>query len=246
MNRLPRQLTPLLVIFVVAIGSLFVARHLLVPRTFGEYGHYRAAAVGEIAGQEFTYAGSLACADCHSDVYDLKQNSFHAGVACEVCHGPAKRHVDAPDEFVPEKPKGRGFCPLCHGYNPSRPSGFPQILPDVHNAGKACMTCHEPHNPTLPHPPEECSACHREIASKKMVSRHTNVACTVCHTVPPEHYQNPRLALAKKPLSKAVCGQCHASDASSSREIPRVDMTAHGGRYQCWDCHYPHYPEAIQ
>ena len=28
------------------------------------------------------------------------------------------------------------------------------------------------------------------------------------------------------------------------REAPHIDMTEHGGRYLCWQCHYPHYPES--
>lgn len=51
----------------------------------------------------------------------------HSGVACESCHGPALAHVEAPDEYIPDAPRGRKGCMLCHGYNPARPSGFPEI-----------------------------------------------------------------------------------------------------------------------
>ena len=244
MARKVHQIVPLVILFSLGLAGLIVARRLLVPPTFGQYGHYRAAAVDEVAAQEPVYAGSQVCGDCHDDIYEAKRVSNHKGVACEACHGPARDHTEAPDEYTPTAPRGRGFCPLCHGYNPARPSGFPQILPEFHNPGKACMSCHNPHDPVLPKAPEECSACHRKIASQKMVSHHAPLACTTCHVVPKGHWADPRRLRAEKPTSRAKCGECHSLTADSPRQIPRIDMDTHGERYKCWDCHYPHYPEA--
>ena len=244
LSRIPQQIIPLIVIFALAIVALVVARQMLVPASFGEYGHYRADAVDEVASQEILYAGAQVCNDCHDDIMEMKQGSYHKGLSCEVCHGPAAEHAEAPDEFTPSAPRGRGYCPLCHGYNPSRPLGFPQILPNMHNPGKACMTCHNPHAPKLPHAPEDCSACHREIASSKMVSHHTTVECQTCHIVPKDHWKDPRSVRAEKPTDIATCGQCHETGADSPKIIPRIDIETHGGRYLCWDCHYPHHPEA--
>lgn len=242
--KIPRQIISLALLFVAAIAALIAARILLIPKSFGKYGHYRAAAVDEIAARPINYAGYQVCGECHDDIYAVKENSNHRGLSCEVCHGPAARHVDAPDEYVPDAPRGRGYCPLCHGYNPSRPTGFPQIITALHNPGKACMTCHNPHAPTLPHTPEECSACHRVISSQKSVSHHASLPCTKCHNVPREHLTNPRAALVQKPERREFCGQCHDRNADSPREIPRIDLETHWERYLCWDCHYPHYPEA--
>lgn len=242
--RIPKQILSLAFLFALAIGALIVIRILLVPHSFGRYGHYRADAVDEIIAQEMNYAGYKACVDCHEEIYQLCQNSNHRGVSCETCHGPAAKHVEAPDEFVPSAPRERGYCPLCHNYNPSRPTGFPQIITALHNPGRACMTCHDPHNPLLPHTPEECSACHREIASKKSVSHHATLPCIKCHTVPEEHLVNPKFALAQKPTEREFCGQCHAEGADSPQDVPRIDLGAHGERYLCWDCHYAHNPEA--
>ncbi|HWR82515.1 MAG TPA: hypothetical protein VN285_04370 [Candidatus Deferrimicrobium sp.] len=245
-TAIPQQVTRLAVLFVLALAALVAARKLLIPHSFGDYGHYRADVVDEIAAQPINYAGYGICADCHSDIYDLKQQSHHRGLSCESCHGPAAKHVEAPDEFIPGAPRERGYCPLCHGYNLSRPTGFPQILPQTHNPGKPCMSCHNPHNPLLPHPPEECSACHREIATRKTVSHHATLLCTQCHVVPADHLNNPRFVRPQKPEGRAFCGQCHAPDAASPAEIPRIDLTTHHERYLCWDCHYPHSPEAIR
>jgi hypothetical protein len=242
--RIRQQLIPLIVILLAVVTAFVVARSLFVPPTFGELGHYRADAVSENAARDIAYSGYEACLECHDDVAEVKQESSHRGLSCEVCHGPAAMHIDAPDEFTPDAPRGRGYCPLCHGYNLARPSGFPQILPVQHNPGKPCMSCHEPHNPLLLHAPEECSACHREIASQKLVSHHVEVPCAQCHRVPDEHLISPRFARAEKPTSNELCGECHSHTADSEKHIPRIDLETHGERYFCWDCHYPHSPEA--
>ena len=226
------------------VAALIIVRTMLVPESFGKLGHYRADSVDENASLEITYAGYRICIDCHDDVYELKQESNHRNLSCETCHGPAAAHTEAPDEILPDVPIGRELCTLCHGYNPARPSGFPQILPSLHNPGDPCMTCHEAHNPELPHAPEECSACHREIASQKAVSHHVKLPCTECHEVPEEHLVTPATHRAGKPSGKEVCGRCHATDADSPRSIPRISLDTHGERYVCWDCHYPHHPEA--
>lgn len=242
--KIPQQLIPLAFLLILAVIALVISRMLLVPKTFGEYGHYRAETVDEIAGLEIAYAGYQACYDCHDDVYETKQQSRHQRVSCEACHGPAAQHIEAPDENIPSAPRDRGYCTLCHGYIPARPTGFPQIIPELHNPSQACMSCHEPHNPLVPHTPEDCTACHRQIASEKTVSPHSTLSCTTCHIVPAEHLANPALVGAEKPIAKETCGQCHAVGADSPRGIPRIDLETHGERYICWDCHYPHSPKA--
>lgn len=242
--KIPQQLIPLGILFILGIVALVAVRQLLVPPTFGELGHYRAESITENAAHQIVFAGQSACTECHDDMAEIKFHSNHKGVSCEVCHGPAARHVEDPTEYTPDAPRERGLCPLCHGFDPARPSGFPQIIPVLHNPGQPCITCHDPHNPLLPHAPEECSACHRDVANKKAVSHHAALQCTTCHNVAKEHLINPRFATAGKPTEKTVCGQCHAINADSPRGIPRIDLDEHGGVYLCWDCHYPHYPEA--
>ncbi len=226
------------------IAVFVTGRILFVPESFGELGHYRARSIDENAAHDISYAGYQVCYDCHDDVADEKAQSNHRSLSCEVCHGPAADHAEAPDEVLPEIPRSRDFCTLCHGYNAARPTGFPQIIPDQHNPGKPCLRCHEPHTPEPPHTPEKCSACHREIANVKAVSHHASLECTRCHEVPPEHLSAPRSARPKKPSTREFCGECHARGADSPREIPRIDLAEHGQRYMCWECHYPHSPEA--
>ncbi|MFQ6045670.1 MAG: cytochrome c3 family protein [Gemmatimonadales bacterium] len=240
---MPQQVSRLLAVFAVSAIALAGARYYLVPDTFGEKGHYRAAAIDSVLVHPRKYAGHHECAVCHAQINERRVAGNHRGVACEVCHGPALNHANAPLDTKPPAPRERSFCILCHSYNPSRPTGFPQIDPISHNPLSPCMNCHDPHEPEPPVVPEECSACHGQIARQKAVSHHATVPCTTCHAAPREHKVEPRAARPSKPTERAFCGACHATDAPSPARIPRIDLGDHNPDYQCWQCHYPHYPE---
>lgn len=240
---MPQQVSRLLIVFAMGAAALVGARYYFVPETFGDLGHYRAAAVESLAVWPVKYAGHQECALCHSTIAAKRLESHHRGVACEVCHGPAAAHVAAPMDVTPPAPREREFCVRCHGYNPSRPTGFPQIDPLSHNFLTPCMECHDPHQPEPPVVPEECSACHGQIARQKAVSHHVSLGCTVCHETPQAHKTAPRTARPTKPMERAFCAACHARDAPSSPRIPRIDAASHGQEYRCWQCHYPHFPE---
>ena len=242
-KTVPPQIPVLVVVFILVIVALVFARQLLVPDTFGELGHFRAAALDTIVAHEKKYAGQQECALCHSGIMDQRLAGNHRGVGCESCHGPAAAHVASPVEAKPRIPSEREFCQRCHAYDPSRPTGFPQINPVAHNPMTPCMVCHEPHAPEPPVTPEECSACHGQIASQKSVSHHAALACTTCHEAPDEHKVSPRTLRPSKPLDRSFCGSCHSEDATSSQRIPRISLRTHNPRYVCWQCHYPHYPE---
>jgi hypothetical protein len=243
-SRLPQQVYPLVLLIVLAAASLIVARSLLIPDTFGKYGHYRGDAEAEIRRQPLVYAGFEACADCHDDLFEVKQTAAHAGLSCEVCHGPGQEHILSEGESLPHIPRTREYCQACHDYNPARPSGFPQILANTHYPAEPCMDCHDPHSPLLERT-NECTDCHREIASQKSVSHHASLDCSRCHRVPDNHAGRPLVAVAEKPTENSLCGGCHDRGADSPSSIPRIDITEHSGRYRCWDCHYPHLPEVL-
>ena len=112
----------------------------------------------------------------------------------------------------------------------------------AHNPLKSCISCHNPHDPKPPSVPQECEACHGEIARTKAVSPHVLLTCTTCHTVPDQHKVTPRLVRAAIPAGREFCGKCHAQN-TADKDTPKIDLAAHGGRYLCWQCHYPHMPE---
>jgi len=243
--RAPGQIVRLAILFVIVASVLISVRRRFVPPSFGELGHYRADAIKEVAAQPIKYAGGQACVDCHAAEAETKNKSYHRGLACEVCHGPSHDHAEDPISHTPAVPRKRGeICLYCHAYLPARPTGFPQIDERAHNPMEPCIKCHNPHDPSPPAAPESCSACHGQIAKMKAVSHHASLSCERCHEAPTEHLINPRAHLPKKPTQREFCGQCHATEAKDGPEVPRIDLATHGGRYLCWQCHYPHFPES--
>jgi len=243
LRRWPEQVTRLLVVFALFIGAVLFVRIFLVPPALKEMGYHRVSTIERVAAQEIKYVGSEACSDCHDEEPQLLEASRHRDLSCETCHGPARSHVEDPFTAKPRAPRERKFCPQCHAFNPSRPTGFPQINPQAHNPLRPCITCHAAHDPSPPEPPRECSGCHAEIARTKSVSPHALLDCSRCHTAPEEHRITPRLVRSTKPATRAFCGECHSKGAPAP-EAPKIDMDAHQPRYACWQCHYAHLPEA--
>ena len=111
-------------LFVVAFVVFWAIRSHVVPATFGQYGHYRAAAIGEIAARPLHYAGHDACETCHTDVLDMKKAGKHAHVNCEACHGPLSQHADDPGTVTPAKLDTAILCVRCHAASAARPKTF--------------------------------------------------------------------------------------------------------------------------
>jgi hypothetical protein len=135
--------------FIAGMVVFLALRGLLVPKSFGEFGHYRGAALGEIAAQPVSYAGHQVCQDCHDDILQMKRLGRHGRVACETCHGPQARHAEDPGSIVPPKLDTAVLCARCHEASYSKPMDFPQVHPVEHSSGIACDTCHEPHSPRI-------------------------------------------------------------------------------------------------
>jgi hypothetical protein len=241
---MPQQVPRLAIVFGLMLAALIVARQTLIPPTFGQTGHYRAAAADSIAARPIKYAGRQACEPCHEEEAAARLAGNHRGVGCETCHGPSAAHVDSALDVKPGGgiPDTREFCVTCHAYNASRPTGFPQIDAIRHNFPQACKNCHNPHAPVPPKTPGECSACHNQIAQQKTLSHHAELSCTECHVAPDEHKDAPRSVRPTKPRTREECGKCHTSGARDGP--PQVDLPTHGVPYLCWDCHYPHFPES--
>lgn len=136
-------------VFAVGVILFLVARNVFVPRSFGQYGHYRGAALGEIAARPVMFAGHQACESCHTDVHELKSKGVHAHVACESCHGPLAKHADDPTSLQPPKVDVAVLCVRCHEANSAKPTSFPQVASVDHSGGVVCDTCHKPHSPAI-------------------------------------------------------------------------------------------------
>ncbi len=139
----------LAVVFIAAFVAFVIVRAILVPKTFGEYGHYRGAALKDIAAKPINYAGHQTCEMCHSDVAETKSHGKHAHVNCEACHGPLDKHAEDPTALKPVLPDTAVICARCHQKNIAKPVGFPQVDAPEHSGGVECKTCHTPHTPVI-------------------------------------------------------------------------------------------------
>jgi hypothetical protein len=135
-------------VFLLGIVIFLGVRVFLVPKSFGEYGHYRGNALAELAALPLHYAGHQACETCHSDVFEKKKTGSHAHVNCEACHGPLAKHADDPSE-QPPKLDTAVLCAKCHEANAAKPKNFPQVVTADHSSGLPCDTCHQPHSPAI-------------------------------------------------------------------------------------------------
>jgi len=136
-------------LFVLAFLLFLVIRGFVVPKTFGQYGHYRGAAIGDVAAHPVKFAGHQTCEACHTDILDVKKNGKHAHVNCEACHGALAKHADDPASVTPVRPDTAVLCAKCHTASAAKPKGFPQVVPADHSTGLPCQMCHNPHSPAM-------------------------------------------------------------------------------------------------
>src|ERR1043166_5707264 len=131
--NMPPQILRLVLLTIGIVGSYLVARALLTPQSFGEYGWYRGDALEEIAARPPSYAGRKACDECHSDVVQKLAKGEHKLISCESCHGAAQAHADDPD--VKTHKLTDGECLRCHAADPARPKFLKQIILADHFRG---------------------------------------------------------------------------------------------------------------
>jgi hypothetical protein len=134
-------------LFLAGIVVFVIARAILVPKGFGQYGHYRGGALADVRSKPVVYAGRAACVECHTDEGDRWKGGKHKGIGCEACHGALAKHAADPSALKPEKPDPKTLCLSCHAVNVAKPAKFPQIDPKTHMDGGACTTCHDQHAP---------------------------------------------------------------------------------------------------
>jgi ABC-type nickel/cobalt efflux system permease component RcnA len=143
------HLVRLAAVMLIALVGFLVLRAAVIPKSFGEYGHFRGNALQEIASRPIAYAGRGACESCHVEVVDQKRLGRHAKIACETCHGPQAKHADDPSTGKPPKPNVAVLCARCHEANSAKPTWMPQVATAEHSGGVVCDTCHQPHHPKI-------------------------------------------------------------------------------------------------
>ncbi len=210
-----------LLIGIVLAGAL-VVRHLLVPASFGELGHYRAAAIAEAGEPAPRHVGAAACADCHDVVAALRAKDAHASVQCETCHGPGAAHVEAGGDAPIRRPDGREACLVCHRLLLARPGDFAQVVPAAHyefvgvaDPETPCTACHDPHEPLY---------MDRDLRTARL---HPLIhRCRDCHPGRPDE------TLPRPPDHPAIfrCDYCHGAIAADFADRPHRRM-------RCTACH---------
>jgi len=143
------HLVRLVVVLVIGVVAFVALRAAVVPRSFGQYGHYRGDAIAETAARPVNFAGHETCEACHVDVVEQKKLGKHVVVACESCHGALSKHAEDPGSVQPKKLDTAILCARCHEANGAKPKSFPQVVTADHSGGLACDTCHQPHRPKI-------------------------------------------------------------------------------------------------
>ena len=136
-------------IFAIGILIFLGLQMALVPKTFGLYGHYRAAAINEEAAKPLSYAGRATCARCHGAQVEALHGGKHVTIGCEACHGPLRQHAMQPARAKASRPDATKLCATCHETNIARPKWLKQVNTAEHSAGEPCTTCHQPHAPQM-------------------------------------------------------------------------------------------------
>ncbi len=171
-----RHIVHAAIILVVVVVGFLIARWATVPKSFGQYGHYRGASIAEDQSFPVILQSAGACKECHEKErgmwpgFDVWQKGKHSAVTCENCHSNVRQHVERmkarPEskEFLVTKDPKPQRCLMCHFALAARPKVAPLCVPDDNHAEYlklikeqteeilGCTTCHEdylPHNPKL-------------------------------------------------------------------------------------------------
>ncbi len=143
---------------ILILGGFFAfltVRSLVLPKSWGEFGHYRGDNLAEQMAKPVSFGPPAICATCHGDVSELHQKGSHKTVQCQNCHAPLSVHIKdgAFQELMPID-RSATLCLRCHAALPSRPKGFPQIDVKSHIeaaglelAPGVCLNCHQAHDP---------------------------------------------------------------------------------------------------
>jgi len=149
-----KHIVRLLIILAVLVPGFVVARSLLIPESFGKYGHYRGDNVEEQMNLPLVYQEAGFCEECHETQYGSWKDTGHATVNCEVCHGHWEIHNEQVKTMTADK--SNNGCVICHLKLTGRPEEFPQIASfDKHmidvemqeEGMEECLECHDPHEP---------------------------------------------------------------------------------------------------
>ena len=135
-------------VFLAGLVIFLLVRSVVVPPSFGQFGHYRGDVLQEVRHRPVQYAGQKECGGCHSEVVEARDKGTHKTITCEACHGPAARHL-ADSDKKPAKLEVEALCTHCHEADSTKPKWFRQVNAKEHSGGASCDGCHQAHSPKL-------------------------------------------------------------------------------------------------
>jgi len=179
-----RHIVHVAILVIVVLIAFLIARALTVPRSFGDYGHYRGASIKERQEFPVTLQTPQTCKECHEEergdwwpAFEAWQNGKHSSLTCANCHSNLKEHVrrrkkdPTLEKFVVTKDNAPHLCLLCHHAMAARPKVLPlfdptqedhanylELLKEEMEEVIGCNICHptyRPHNPELPKDEDE-------------------------------------------------------------------------------------------
>ena len=146
-------LRPLYVVLAL-IALIFALRPVIVPPDFGTYEAGYMYGWHSRANEDYWKAFKIKfrtrdyCKDCHTTEHSSIMNSPHSIINCENCHGLAIDHPESPPKLSIDR--RREHCLRCHALLPYKQTGralIKGIVPEEHNPGIECVSCHNPHSP---------------------------------------------------------------------------------------------------
>ncbi len=159
-----RLLIVLLSIVVLGAGGLVIKR-LLLPKSFGVYGPYRADAIAEAALVPVRHGTNASCLKCHPYEEKTHKKGRHQTISCEFCHGPFADHITDGKKSGPlPVKKGKEITTLClRCHNTEIKARHEEVIktvamPDHLKDQKVKLT----HN---------CNQCHHVHAPLKYINR---------------------------------------------------------------------------
>jgi predicted CXXCH cytochrome family protein len=183
------------------------------------------------------YVGSESCGACHEKEHKEFLKSTHSRISiasedvkmqgCEMCHGPASKHVDASggkDNIINPKYHPE-TCFQCHM---DKKAEF--RLPNHHPVleGKmSCTSCHSAHgeearpwsSTTIQDVNEACFKCHKDQRGPFVFEHEVlREGCTTCHSV--HGSLNEKMLIVR---DSNLCLRCHTQS-----NFPTIGKSNHG------------------
>lgn len=153
-----RLLIVLLGIVLLSVGG-FLFKGLLIPDSFGVYGHYRADAIAEASLVPIRHGTNASCFECHSYEAKIHKKGRHQTISCEFCHGTYADHVANNKKIktlpVKKEKEITTLCLRCHNTEIKarseeviRTVAMPNHLKDQNvKITHDCNQCHHVHAP---------------------------------------------------------------------------------------------------